>query len=62
MTITGNPPILQPNLVFADTQEDISSDLRQAIWEKCTSNHHFHLATSVLDNEEEKAARFARVI
>lgn len=46
-------PMLQPNLGFEDTQEDIISSLVAAAWRFKHSNQQFHQVQVVLEREEE---------
>ena len=47
--------MLQPNLRFEDTQEDIISDLTLATWILRRSNQQFQQVLNILEREEECA-------
>ena len=46
-------PVLQPNLGFQDTQEDIISDLNSLAWRCRQSEQQYHQVNQVLEEEEE---------
>lgn len=46
-------PVLQPNLGFQDTQEDIISDLNTLTWRCRRSAQQYHQVNQVLEEEEE---------
>ena len=48
-------PILQPNLWFEDTQEDIISDLAATTWRLRRSGQQYQQVLVVLEREEERA-------
>lgn len=48
-------PVLQPNLRFEDTQEDIISDLSATAWRVCRSGQQYQQVIVVLEREEERA-------
>ena len=48
-------PVLQPNLRFEDTQEDIISDLVATAWALHRSNQQYQQVLGVLEREEERA-------
>lgn len=45
--------ILQPNLDFQDTEEDIISDLNNLAWRCRRSAQQYHQVNQVLEEEEE---------
>ena len=48
-------PVLQPNLGFQDTQEDIIFDLTSTAWALHKNNQKFIQHSNVLEREEECA-------
>ena len=48
-------PILQPNLQFEDTQEDIISDLAATAWRLRRSNQQYKQVLIVSERKEERA-------
>lgn len=48
-------PVLQPNLRFEDTQEDIISDLAATAWRVRRSGQQYQQILVVLEREEERA-------
>ena len=46
-------PMLQPNLKFEDTQEDIILDLTTIGWTLCQNKQQFQQVLNVLEREEE---------
>ena len=47
--------VLQPNIRFEDTQEDIILDLNSTAWVLCWSNQQYQQVLFVLEREEERA-------
>ena len=47
--------VLQPNLQFEDTQEDINSNLVATAWTLCRSNLQYQQVLGILEREEERA-------
>ena len=48
-------PVLQPDLRFEDTQEDIVSDLAAIAWQVRRSDSQYQQVLEVLEREEERA-------
>ena len=47
-------PVLQPNLQFEDTQEEIISDLAATTWKLSRSGQQYQHVLVVLEREEER--------